>query len=78
MIINNIQNILHAMLYSQTRAVGPEGRLNIKIPSYQYKDLMLKIRRLCDRPLIFNMGTPYLERRSLYGNGAQPTDWVTI
>ena len=33
------------------------GRLNIKIPSYQYRDPMFKIRRSHDR-LIFNMGNP--------------------
>ena len=31
---------------------------------------MLKTRRSCDR-LIFNMGTPYMERRSLYWDRAQ-------
>ena len=38
--------------------------------SYQYRDPMLKIRRSRDR-LIFNMGILYLERRSLYWDGAR-------
>ena len=39
------------------------------MPSYQYRIPMLKIRRSHDR-LIFNMGIPYMERRSLYWNTA--------
>ena len=35
------------------------GHLNVKMPSYQYRDPMLKIRQSRDR-IIFNMGFPYL------------------
>ena len=49
---------------------SPGGRFNIKMLSYQYMILMLKIRWSQDR-LIFNMGIPYLERQSLYWDGAQ-------
>ena len=45
-------------------------RLNINVPSYQYRIPMLKIRRSRDR-IIFNMGIPFLERPSLYWNRAQ-------
>ena len=41
------------------------GRLNIKMSSYQYRILMLKIRRSRDR-LIFNMGIPILAKVGLY------------
>ena len=58
------------ILYAVTRTCQsyPGGRLNIKM-SYRNRIPMFKIRRSRDR-LIFNMGIPYLERRSLYWDGA--------
>ena len=44
------------------RAKDTGGRLNIKMPSYQYMDSHVKEKPgLTDR-LIFNMGIPYLEK----------------
>ena len=43
----------------------PEGRLNIKMSSYQYSDPMLSIRRSRNR-LIFSMEIPVHGRDALY------------
>ena len=41
------------------------GRLNIKMSSYQYRDLHVKIRRSRDR-LIFNIWIPVPGKHGLY------------
>ena len=46
-------------------ACHPGGRLNIKMPSYQYRDPMFKIRWSRDH-LIFNMGIPIPGKDSLF------------
>ena len=57
----------HRVRYS----VKPGGRLNIKMWSYQYRDPHVKDKTVSPTVLSLTWESPYLERRSLYWDGAQ-------
>ena len=50
---------------------GLRGLSQNKIPSYEYRDSIIKIRRSWTTVFSLSWESPYLERQSLYWNGTQ-------